>query len=318
MDAATPAQPEISSADARYTPQALFELDYIPPSADLAPYITTLYHFRCDERDIRDVQPAAVGHVLVFLRGEGDMIFAGGRRDRSALVSLLTPCTRAAPIEVAGPFHCIGAALSPMGWAALTGLNAAKWADRLLPAGDILGREVYALGAQLQADYDAGRRDGVQLCSDLERFIAPLLQPLKARHTALIRRVAEWLGGSLTPELSDLVDGSGYSARQLQRLCERYFGLPPVGLVRKYRALRVVALLGQNDVPDEDVAALVDHFYDQSHMIREIRTFAGRTPGRLLGDDSSILSALLDVRNFREIVPQVAALPPLASTPDEA
>lgn len=317
MDAAA-ADPIIASAEESYTPQALFQLDYIPPTEALTSFVTTFYHFRCDETQIRDVQPAAVGHVLVFLQGEGDMIFENGRRDHSAQVSLLTPCSRAAPIEVDGPFHCIGAALSPLGWAALTGLNAAGWSDRLVPASDILGPDIAALGAQMQADYCAGRRSGEVLCGDLARFLVPLLRPVNPRHAALIRRVADWLGSAITPPIDDLIEGSGYSARQLQRLCERYFGLPPLRLVRKYRALRVVALLGQPDLPDEDVAALVDHFYDQSHMIREIRTFAGRTPGRLIGDDSSILNALLDVRNFREINPQVAKLPPLASTSDDA
>jgi AraC-like DNA-binding protein len=294
------------------TPQALFQLDYLAPDPALAPFVTTFYHFRCDETEIRDVQPAAVGHVLVFLRGEGDMLFEGGRKDRSSLVSLLTPCSRAAPIEVDGPFHCIGAALSPLGWAALTGLHAGEWADRLLPAKGVLGDGIDQLGQQLRADYLDGRRTGDALCGDLAAFLVPLLKPVNPRHVALIRRVADWLGTSLNPEIDALVEGSGYSARQIQRLCERYYGLPPLRLVRKYRALRVVALLGQPDLPDEDVAALVDHFYDQSHMIREIRTFAGRTPGRLIGDDSSILNALLDVRNFREISPQVAPMPGLA------
>ena len=69
-------------------------------------------------RALRPGQRRAVGHVLVFLSGEGDMVFEDGRRDRSHRVSLITPSTRAASIEVKGPFHCIGAALSPLGWAA--------------------------------------------------------------------------------------------------------------------------------------------------------------------------------------------------------
>lgn len=301
-----------TGADDALTPQALLHLAYVPPGEALGPLVTTFYHFRCDEHEIRDMQPAAVGHVLVFLSGEGEMVFEGDWRDRSHRVSLITPSTRAASIEVKGPFHCIGAALSPLGWAALTGLHAGEWADRLIPAEDVLGESITHLGEAMRADYLAGRKTGAELCQELGRFILPLLRPVNARHAALVRRIAEWLGTSLAPDIDSLVEGSGYSARQLQRLCERYYGLPPLRLVRKYRALRVVALLGQPDLSDVDVAALVDEFYDQSHMIREIRTFAGRTPGRLLGDNGSILNALLDVRNFREISPQVAALPPLA------
>lgn len=317
MDSIAP-MPFYRAGEENYTPQALFQLDYIAPDPALAPFVTTFYHFRCDEREIRDVQPAAVGHVLVFLQGEGDMIFEGGRRDRSALVSLLTPCSRAAPIEVDGPFHCVGAALSPLGWAALTELHAGQWADRLLSAEQVLGDEVAKLGSDLKHSYLSGQRTGKELCDQLSAFLASRLRPVNPRHVELMKRVAGWLGGSLTPDIGALGQNSGYSARQLQRLCERYFGLPPLRLARKYRALRTVALLGQPDLTDAEVAALVDHFYDQSHMIREIRTFAGRTPGRLLGNDNSILNALLDIRNFREITPQVAPLPPLARRGDDA
>lgn len=305
-------------ADESLTPQSLLRLDYVAPGQALAPFVTTLYHFRCDEREIRDMQPAAVGHVIVFLSGEGEMVFENDRRDRSHRVSLLTPSSRAAPVEVDGPFHCVGAALSPLGWAALTGLHAGEWSDRLVPAEQVLGDTITAMGERMRADYHAGRRTGTELCHELDRFLLPRIRPVNRRHAALIRRIAEWLGSSLNPDLHVLVEGSGYSARQLQRLCERYYGLPPLRLVRKYRALRVVALLGQPDLPDDEVAALADQFYDQSHMIREIRTFAGRTPGRLAGDTESILSVLLHARNFREITPSVAPLPPLATRDDEA
>ena len=79
--------------------------------------------------------------------------------------------------------------------------------------------------------------------------------------------------------------------------------------MRKYRALRVVALLNDPSTTDEQVAELLNYFYDQSHLIREVRTFSGRTPSRFGDDQAPILEQLLSVRNFREIKPNVAALP---------
>ncbi len=296
------------AALAALTPPSLFTLDYIPPPPELLPFATVLYHFRCDERDIRDVQPAAVGHVMVFLAGSGEMHFATGRSDSSHRVSLMTPCSAAAPIAVDGPFYCIGAALSPLGWAALTGLHAGKWSDRLLPAGEVLGAEVEALGDEMVADYRRGV-SGAELCARLAQFLLARLKPVNSRHIVLMKAVSDWLSAGFDPPMSALFARSAYSPRQTQRLVERYFGLPPRELRRKYRALRIVALLAEPDVTDEQVAELVDHFYDQSHMIREIRHFAGRTPGRLADERDSILSALLDVRNFREIAPRIAPMP---------
>jgi hypothetical protein len=42
-------------------------------------------------------------------------------------------------------------------------------------------------------------------------------------------------------------------------------------------------------------------FYDQPHMIREIRQFAGRTPGALDGEDTKILRIWLSKDNYRDI-----------------
>ncbi len=296
------------TAPVALTPPSLFTLDYFPPPPELLPFATVFYHFRCDERDIRDVQPAAVGHVMVFLAGSGEMHFATGRSERSHRVSLMTPCSAAAPITVAGPFHCIGAALSPLGWAALTGLHAGQWADRMLSAAQALGTEAEVLGEELVAAYRNGV-SGADLCGRLGQFLAARLKPVNSRHIVLMKAVADWLSAGFDPPLSALFARSAYSPRQTQRLVERYFGLPPRELRRKYRALRIVALLAEPDVTDQQVAELIDHFYDQSHMIREIRHFVGRTPGRLADERDSILSALLDVRNFREIAPRIARLP---------
>lgn len=291
------------------TRAGLITLDYISPPPELAAYAATLYHFRCDERDIRDMQPAAVGHLIVFLQGQGTMHFADGRIDPSHRVSLLTPCNAAVPIAVDGPWECVGVALSPLGWAALTRLHAGDWADRLLPAASILGPEAQELGEALAAAHRAGA-SGAELCRRLGLFMAARIKPVNPRHAALIQAVAGWLGTGFDPPITALNALSLYSPRQTQRLVERYFGLSPSVLRRKYRALRIVALLAMPEISDEQVAQLVDHYYDQSHMIREIRHFAGRTPGRLAQEGESMLAMALDIRNYREGYPQVAPLPP--------
>ena len=112
---------------------------------------------------------------------------------------------------------------------------------------------------------------------------------------------ARWLSSDLNPAVDDLHVAIPYSRRQVQRLVECYFGLPPQALARKYRALRAAGLMSLPRLSPEFEAALGEAFYDQSHMIREIRLFAGRTPSRLKEDESPYLAELLDLRNFREI-----------------
>ena len=50
-------------------------------------------------------------------------------------------------------------------------------------------------------------------------------------------------------------------------------------LARKYRAVRAASALARGECLEE--AQLGDAFYDQSHLIREIKRFAGATPGQL-------------------------------------
>ena len=77
--------------------------------------------------------------------------------------------------------------------------------------------------------------------------------------------------------------------------------MPPQKLARKYRALRAAALMSFPQLTPEFEAELAEAFFDQSHMIREINLFAGRTPARLNDDDTPFLSEMLDPKNFREL-----------------
>lgn len=287
------------------TPTRHFELDYLPVPIQLSPYITTLYHYRCDDEIIRDIQPAAIGHLAIFPRGSGHMLFQDGRIDPSNAVNLLTPFSYAAPFDVRGPFHAIGAVLSPLGWAALTGLDAGEHGNRLYRASDWLGEEIEDLGQSLCEAYRAGEKTGPECGEELCGYISENLGPVKSRHAKLIETTNRWLGGDLDPSLEELYAELSYSERQAQRLVERYFGLPPQALARKYRALRAAGFLSLPSLAPEFESKLGEAFYDQSHMIREIRLFAGRTPSRLTDEESPYLTEMLDLKNFREIDPIV-------------
>ena len=283
------------------TESSLIIVDYIAPPAAISDYVTTLYHFRCDEPKIRDVQPASVGHLAIFPHGKGEMHFRAGHRDPNPEIAMMTPLSTANPIVVDGPFHVVGAALTPLGWASLTGLHAGEHRDRLRDASEILGEDVVELGNDLNARYRSGELTGRECAAALGEYIGRKVKPINSRHAELIKVVNNWLGSSLNPDLGDLLERAAYSERQVQRLTERYFGLSPQALARKYRALRAAALLSFPTLTPEFEAELGDAFFDQSHMIREINRFVGRTPARLKDPDSPFLSEMIDPKNLREL-----------------
>ncbi|MEL6878565.1 MAG: helix-turn-helix domain-containing protein [Pseudomonadota bacterium] len=292
---------DFTGSDFELTPASLISVDYIAPPAAISDYVTTLYHFRCEETVIRDIQPASIGHLSIFPYGKGEMLFSSGHRDPNPEVAVLAPLSTATPIVVDGPFHASGAALTPLGWAALTKLHAGEHGNRMYEARDVLGADIAAVGERLNAGYRAGKLSGRECALEIGAYIEGRARPINPRHAELIRIVNQWLGASLNPELSDLMAAAAYSERQVQRLVERYFGLPPQALARKYRALRAAALLSFPQLTPEYEAELAEAFFDQSHMIREIQRFAGRTPARLRDDDSPFLSEMIDPKNFREL-----------------
>ncbi|MFB0611926.1 helix-turn-helix domain-containing protein [Aurantiacibacter poecillastricola] len=283
------------------TPPFRFDIDYVEPEGAAAQFITVFYHFRCEDPVVRDIQPAAVGHLALFPRGKGRMSLPDGGHDVSHEVNLLTPFARAAQFEVDGPFHAIGAALTPLGWAALTGMHAQEHANRLYAAADWLPPAIAETGTALCNGYRVGSLGGKDCMEGLERLIMGHVTMPSERHLQLMATVGEWLAGNLLPDVEDLYTASALSRRQTQRLVQQYFGLSPVALRRKYRALRAAAALSQPDLPPEDEAAIHDAFYDQPHMIHEIREFVGRTPARLGDDDAPYLKELTAAKNLREL-----------------
>ena len=283
------------------TSASLIEIDYIAPPTQLSAYVSTMFHFRCDESVIRDIQPAAIGQLALFPLGKGEMRFSNGQCDPNHEVSILCPSSEAIPFVVDGPMHSIGAALTPLGWAALTGLHAGEHGNRLYRASDWLGPKIEELGTAACAAYRNGQMTGPQCTDMLADYISQHLNKVNPRHEELITQVLRWLSSDLDPDLETLYSQLTYSERQAQRLVERYFGLNPRALRRKYRALRAAGLLALPNLTPEYEARLGEAFYDQSHMIREIRLFAGRTPTRLTDQESPYLTEMLDKKNFREI-----------------
>ena len=292
---------------ARLTPQELIKLEIFPSPPALTPYVTTFFRLCCDEPAIRDVQPSSLGLMAVMVRGGGHMRFIDGRIEPSHRFTLQTPTAAASTFEVEGPWHLFGAALAPLGWAALTGLSATEHGNHLYDGAKVLGPELAAAASAVADDFDRLTPQAM-----VERFSAAILasaRPIKPVHASFVQTAAAWLAESMSPDVADLNARCGYGARQVQRLADRFFGLPPTALARKYRALRAAVLLSRPELSADDIAAVQDHFYDQPHMIREIRLFAGRTPARIADPDTPYLSALMDVRNFRGRGPRFAPIP---------
>lgn len=272
-----------------------FDLEFIAPPPSLVPYISTFYKFRSDSDIIRDVQPASTGHMIVFLSGHGEAHFLNGNTGKSQPVTLIGPTNAAMPYVVQGPFISFGCAFTPTGWHALTDLKAANSRDRFVNSEALFGADCDAFFRSLLAieqSYE-GSIQHQMMSETATDFFTPHLRMINPKHQIIIEKTIAWLDSSLTPDLENLYPELPISRRQAQRVIGDYFGCTPKQLMRKYRAIRAAVLLNDANCSDEQEREVLGLFYDQPHMIKEIRHFAGRTPSRLPGNENNLLTMWL-------------------------
>lgn len=277
------------------------DVTHFAVSSALAPFVTQIYWFRCDEVHVRDRQPAALGHLMFFLCGSGTVTFQSGEKVEVAGAMQYGPGLASADFVLHGPVHILGFALSPLGFVALTGKPANLFADRAVPAADLFGAGIDTLAHA----FSAGRSDGTLRVADMVEqttaFLMESVRPVAAPHIQMVKTVIDWLSQNLDPNVDDLYRQLGMSRSTAARVITRYFGCAPKPLMRKYRALRAATVLIDPNCTPQLRDKVESLFYDQPHMIREIRQFAGRTPGALDGDDSRILRMWLSKDNYRDV-----------------
>ena len=247
------------------------ELDYHLPADELSPFVTLFYRFRVPAPAFDDVERAQSPQLRWRLSpGGASYHFCDGTRADAPPAHVLGPTTGPSRTCVAGPVFVFGLGLTPAGWAALMGSDASAMADRVVCAAALFGEAVSEAAIPLRAD------GGV---AAMAASVAPLLRRLFASRRdpaifAFVRAVDAWLAGSPSPCLDALVAATGLCRRQVERRCNALYGAPPKLLARKYRALRAAVQLASGETE-------ADGFYDQSHMIREVKQFTGLTPRRL-------------------------------------
>jgi AraC-like DNA-binding protein len=264
----------------------------IPPPADAAGLVHTFYIIETDEAPIEEAVPAYSAQLLIMVRGRVKFTFAEGNTGQSSTVFINAPQMRSASCVLEGPVLQIGASLTHAAWQRLSNLPADEVHDRLLPAEAVLGAEqIAALEAAAAACRD-GQIAPEALCAHLTEVIAAAPYTLRADQVAVVEAILRWLASDLDPAISDLYASIGISPRQVQRICRRFFGVPPAQVLKRFRALRAAMLLAQPVVSQELYDRLMATYFDQAHLIRDIRRYTGRTPTQFRQE--SLAGELLD------------------------
>lgn len=256
------------------------ELEYVLPSPDLQPFLGLFYRFHSHAERHDEIERAQWAQLRFQLSpGRGSYLMPDGTEQEAPTFHLLGPSIGPVRARAAGPLLVFGVGLTPAGWSALLGSDASAMVNRVVDATTLFGDDV--------ADAAIGLRnacDAAAMAAAAEPLLRRLIGAEHGPTLAFVRAVDEWLGGSPSPSLDALAEATGLSLRQVERRCNLLYGSPPKLLARKYRALRAAVLLASGE---EDGGAFPG-FYDQSHMIREVKAFTGLTPRRLREDPGAL------------------------------
>ncbi len=254
--------------------EAPFDLKYFPPDPDLADMVSSFYIARINMPLFDEYERADRPQFRIMSHANGEYVFADGHSFPAARATIIGPTSGRVRAIAHGPTSLFGFGMLPVGWAALMGDEAEKLTDRAIDAADLFGGWIDdAIGALLNAGTDAEK---LIVANNIVREILKQDEPAPLW---FIRIVDQWLTATASPHVPELVAATGMSIRSVERMTKHYYGLSPRMLARKYRAVRAASALARGE--KLDAAELGDAFYDQSHLIREIKRFAGATPGQL-------------------------------------
>lgn len=220
----------------------------------------------------RDLLPPGWMHSGWIVEGAWQSGPLGGDLRPVPAVTLSGPYERAV-IAQGTPSRVIALTMTPLGWTRLVGERAAAYAGRATPMSATLGPECDSLLPQLRAASDGRALDLLD-----EFFLGRL------KTTGADARVAQAHALLLDAEVRTVDDWAGrlgLSERQLERVCDRHFGLAPKRLLRRERLLRTLEAV-RKVPPPAWLGAIGDAYADQPHFVREFRWFMHMTPGAWL------------------------------------
>ncbi len=271
----------------------MINVRYQAPDEQLAQLVSSFYRLDYEGDSFSEIERADRAQFRFHLIGGGSYHFATGFVSRSYPVMVSGPTTAPVTAVSDGTLTIFGWGMTTTGWAALMGRDAEARVDTAFDACEIFGDRIMDLHAQLAAAPDFESQVEIATHAAFEIYQSDARAPFE-----FTRIVDRWLSEHVDPDVEILAAATALSPRQLERMTNRYYGMPPKKLARKYRALRAAQALAHGDSLDDTGMALA--FYDQSHLIREVKAFTGLTPTQLKSGQSELTRATMDGRRSLE------------------
>jgi AraC-like DNA-binding protein len=238
-----------------------FMLDRIPPAPDLADLVERHWVVSWDLPPGREGSVTLLPHPCVnVVLDRGRLAVAGVGRERFTYV-------------YRGRGRVFGVKFRPGAFLPFLARPLSQITGVVLPAEQLWGPAASMLAVRMSA---APRVD--EMTALAEAFLRER-RPAHDPQVELVGRiVAALLHDRTISRVDDVTERFGINPRTLQRLFQRYVGVSPKWVVRRYRLHEAAAALAREEHrPWAEVAADLGYF-DQSHFIRDFAAAVGMTP----------------------------------------
>lgn len=260
--------------------QGRFQHERQLPSAPLTELVEHYWFVRWDLRGVPPQQQATLPHPNVHLVVEhGDAQVYGVHTDRFER-------------RLEGLDFAFGVKFKAAGFQPFLRAPVATLANRAMPAHAIFGDEARTLVRRIAPD--DGADDMAAMCAVANDFLLARLPPPDpdvARANALVAAIAADLGMT---SVERLMATAAMDKRAVQRLFQKYVGIGPKWVIKRYRLHEAIAQMQDGAAVSWTTLAQELGYYDQAHFGRDFRALVGQSPSeyaRMLADAARASSA---------------------------
>ncbi|GMN02306.1 helix-turn-helix domain-containing protein [Erythrobacter sp. MTPC3] len=273
------------------------------PAKEIAPWVARVYSTKVELAPGDQVSCGLISDVPVMR-----VLFSGawtaqtrdghGRYGPSAL--LFGAHTKRMPVTVRDSFSTVGVWLKPGAMAALKGPDVASTLDRIILYDHIYGNEEWGSSRKLLEWFDPGGTPKRWMRVG-EKLVAQLIELAGGkRPDPIIEQFDKAAFRDPNLNIGEFAKEHAIERRRLERLIKHGYGQTATQVLRRARALDIAAhLRGVADDSEAEDAAL--RFFDQSHMIREFKTFFGMTPRQFATTPQPFMAITLEARQARRL-----------------
>ncbi|MCF0070679.1 helix-turn-helix domain-containing protein [Dyadobacter sp. CY261] len=194
-------------------------------------------------------------------------------------------------VHASGKIRLLIAVLHPFGAAALFRVPASELRNQIIGCD-----ELYVRNAEPLADKVAVATTVSDKIRTVETFLISQLQDSTSGGKLVANTISFIHAENGLVPVSRLIALAGVTERQLQRKFEEYIGISPkryAGITRMQYALKML----RRKPGDLSLAGVAceSGFFDQAHLIREMKNLSGLTPGQYLSPQNLLAANLIQI-----------------------